>query len=260
MFLCISLIISAKTSFGQTITGSVSNTADFLSGAKVQNLHFKAVTFSDIKGTFKLNASQGDTLVLSYIGYRNDTLIVGNEQFIKVILQPANNVLREVLIRGNRLTPLQQYQKNQEEFKQIYRIGDKSHMVSIGLGIGLNIDALYSALSKEGKDARRMQKTLTTDYQNSLVDSRFTKELVSSITGYQKQRLDDFMMENRPSFAFIQNSSDYELIQYIQRKAVGISSKADNPIVPKSSEHGFKLKFNQRCISTNTHIPDHYIP
>jgi hypothetical protein len=87
----------------------------------------------------------------------------------------------------------------------------------LSAGIALNIDKLYNAVSKEGKDARRLQKNLTTDYKNSVVDKRFNP-LAAQITGYKDQKLKDFIMDNRPSYEMVARSSDYDLVQYIKQK------------------------------------------
>ena len=86
------------------------------------------------------------------------------------------------------------------------------------LGAGVVVDKVWSAVSKEGKDARRMQRRLVTDYKSNVINRRFTKTLVGRITGYKGNKLDDFIVKYRPTFEMIQKATDYDLIRYIKKK------------------------------------------
>lgn len=248
---------SNRTLLAQSISGSVSNNFAPLSGATIRNITLNKLVVSDAKGNFKIRADRGDTLVTSYISYLTDTLILHDQIFLQISLYPSNNVLREVMISSGRLSPLEKFKKNQADYRQIYRIGDNTHLFfgSGGLGnagVGLNIDALYSALSKEGKDARRLQRVLINDYHSDVVNERFTTELVARVTGYQGKQLEDFMISNKPDYQFMQTATDYELIEYIRRRVSGITSPADKPAMAKSSGHGLKIKFKMPDIQPNT--------
>lgn len=134
-------------------------------------------------------------------------------------------MLKEVVINGTAISPASAYEANKKEYKDIYWKGDKSHMVALGpgisgvagLGVSVDIDKLYSAGSKQGKDARRLEHRLTKDYKNSIVDKRFNP-LAVRITGYKGKRLSDFIQDNRPSYEMIINASDYDIVQYIKKK------------------------------------------
>jgi len=218
------------------------------------------MSVSDIRGQFNIKAAIGDILVTNYVGYKSDTVKINNQTFITIKLKQEALTLGEVIINGNRLTPLQRYLKNQIEYKEIYRIGNDKDIFFAGggfnnAGIGLNIDALYSAFSKEGKYARRMQATLTNDYHTDVVDSRFTKELVSKVTGYQGKQLEDFIVSNKPSYEFVVDASDYDIIQYIERRMKGIMMKSDDPPPVKEKSPGIKFKLGIPVSNTYDH-PD----
>lgn len=254
-FLSVLFFLCAHFSFGQVISGSVTDNFIPLNGAIVKNISTKKVTISDVKGNFKINAVKGDTLTISLFFYKADTLVVNGQAFLAITLQPLTHLLSEVLINSNRLSPLAQLKKNQEDYKQIYRIGNNSRVFSVSgdyrhMGVGLNIDALYSNFSKEGKAARRLQQVFVNQYHNDMVDNRFTKNLVSRITGYQGGELEDFMADNRPSYAFIESATDYDLIQFIQRRIHGVVLQTDKPAAKKKSEQGFKIIYKMPQIKT----------
>lgn len=249
LILCTAMIcLGVERAVAQGMSGSVSNNNSPLSGAIIRNTETNNIAISDLDGKFQITAFKGDTLVTSFVGYKSDTLILQNQTSLSVYLQPAIQSLTEVVIKGNRLDPLVIFRKNQQDYNQIYRIGDNSRLFNVGgglgrVGVGISIDALYSTFSKEGKDARRLQRVLLNDYHNSVVDNRFTKSLVSKVTGYKGQQLEDFMMDNRPSYEFVQAATEYDIIAYIKRKVGGIVLQSDNPSATKIEDKGFKIKF-----------------
>lgn len=247
---------SAQTTGGMV----VGDNSVILSGASVRNYRTKESAIAGTTGAFNIRVVKGDTLITSCIGYRPDTLTVANQQqYLIIALKQSYYVLNGVEIRGKYISPLDRYLKNQEDYKQIYRIGDKSHMFYVGVGFGVNIDALYSALSMEGKNARRLQRTIVNDYHNSSVDSRFTKALVAQVTGYQGQKLDNFIMDNRPSFEFIEKASDYELTEYIRHKMLGVVIASDSP-APVGKDHKLHIKFvpRSRPVTAQGYFPQRY--
>lgn len=254
-FLSVLFFLCAHVSFGQTISGSVTDNFTPLNGAIVKNISGKKAAISDGNGNFKITAGKGDTLTISFISYKTDTLMLKDQTFLAITLQPLTQLLSEVLINSNRLSPLAQFNKNQDDYKQIYRIGNNRRLISASgdyrhLGVGLNIDALYSTFSKEGRDARRLQRVFVNHYHNDIVDSRFNKTLVSRITGYKGKQLEDFMADNRPSYSFIESATDYDLIQFIQRCIHGVVLQADNPAAKKTNKEGFKIIYKMPKMKT----------
>lgn len=201
------------TGQNMTIAGLVTFNAMRQSGVVVKNINRHVQSISNDRGEFAILAQAGDTLISSEETYIKDTLQVTDQPFF--IIQLKNNplMLKGVLVKGSPITAEEAYAKNKKDYKEIYRIGDKSNIIGPD-----NIDKIWSALSKEGNDARKLQRTLTTDYKSNLVNRRFTKKLVASITGYKDTTLDNFMIKYRPTFKMIQKATDYDLIRYIKKK------------------------------------------
>lgn len=208
----------------QQVSGLVVDGNARLSGAMISNCRTGLITRSNVQGFFIIRARKGDTLITQLLNYRNDTLLITNQENGLIRLKPASHMLKQVSIRDSVKNSEVMYEQNKKEYKDIYRRGDMSHIFGIGPGIGIpmlffgvNIDKLYNALSKQGHDARRLQLTLTGDYQNSVVNQRFNR-LVARLTGYQGERLNDFIMKYRPTYAYVIKASDYDLAQYIKLK------------------------------------------
>jgi hypothetical protein len=227
--LSVILLLGALNARAQTqkVGGLVTGNNERLSGVIIKNLSTHDEAISNERGTFSIKVAMGDTLLTSRVFYKTDTSVYNKQDYLIIQLKQPIRVLQEVVVKDTLSDPLKIYNQNRKDYKDIYWKGDDSHIFSVPLvlgpelGINLNIDKLYSALSKQGKDARRLQHTLTSDYRNSVVDQRFNKTLVSRITGYKGDKLDDFIAKYRPSYAFIVKASTYDIIQYIKLKQAG---------------------------------------
>jgi outer membrane receptor for ferrienterochelin and colicins len=112
-FLLISFSISA-----QRITGSVneqdaaSRTLKPITGANVYWAGSTHATATDTSGRFSIpRVSQTNLLVISFVGFTNDTVKIGQESELEVVLR-NDQALQEVVVRGNanaidRLSPHQ---------------------------------------------------------------------------------------------------------------------------------------------------------
>lgn len=172
--------------------------------------------FNNLKGEFHLTASKGDVLIAATEGYFPDTISFKGEETLILYLKRSSVMLRQVSIIA-RKSPSESLKQNKEDYNSAYRNGDPGSLFTVGdSGAGLSIDALYSLISRKGKNARYLQEIIERDYQNNIIDYRFTPELVSSTTGLKGEQLDDFMTQYRPSYYFILGSNDYNLALYIR--------------------------------------------
>jgi len=173
-------------------------------------------TFNNLKGEFNLKVSPGDVLIAATEGYYPDTMTVKSENTILLYLKRSSIMLREVSIVA-RKSPQEILDQKKEDYDRAYRDGDPGPLLSVGnSGAGLSIDALYSLISRKGKNARYLQEIIERDYQDDIIDYRFTPELVSANTGLKGEPLEDFMMQYRPSYYFVLSTNDYSLALYIR--------------------------------------------
>ncbi|WP_435355461.1 TonB-dependent receptor domain-containing protein [Emticicia sp. SJ17W-69] len=79
-------------------------------GATINWLGTKVATTSDVEGKFSIARSKSIKLVVSFIGYKADTLIINNETDLKIYLT-SENQLQEVVVRStstaiDRMSPI----------------------------------------------------------------------------------------------------------------------------------------------------------
>lgn len=187
--------------------------------------------YNTTKGEFKTTARSGDVLVAALQGYGVDTIRIKTENTLLFYLRRNSIQLQEVVVRDSLKTPAEQLKQAQEEYNTIYSKGAVKDVVSIGggnsgVGVGLSINALYNLLSKEGRNARMLQKIIERDYRDAMIDYRFTRTLLNSVTGLSGSKLTDFKQQYKPGYYFILEANDYQLIQYIQKS---YKSYLENP-------------------------------
>jgi len=187
--------------------------------------------YNTTKGEFKTLARTGDVLVAALQGYGVDTISIKSESTLLFYLRRNSIQLQEVVVRDSLKTPSEALKQAQEEYNTIYSKGAVKDVFTTGGsngggGAGLSINALYNLLSKEGKNARMLQKIIERDYRDAMIEYRFTKNLVNNITGLSGTKLTDFKQQYKPGYYFILKANDYELIQYIQQS---YQSYLENP-------------------------------
>ncbi len=187
--------------------------------------------YNTTKGEFKTTARSGDVLVAALQGYGVDTISIKSESTLLFYLRRNSIQLQEVVVRDSLKTPAEQLKKAQEEYNTIYSKGAVKDVFTTGGsngggGAGLSINALYNLLSKEGKNARMLQKIIERDYRDAMIDYRFTRTLLNNVTGLSGAQLTDFKQQYKPGYYFILEANDYELIKYIQKSYL---SYLENP-------------------------------
>ncbi|MFI2741217.1 SusC/RagA family TonB-linked outer membrane protein [Zhouia sp. PK063] len=99
-FLTLFLALTVQLIFAQakTITGKVSDENNLpLPGASVAIKGTTTGTTTDFDGNFSIEAQVGQTLIFSYVGYAQQSVVVSNENTINLSLKPDNQ-LEEVVV------------------------------------------------------------------------------------------------------------------------------------------------------------------
>jgi len=204
----------------------------------VYNTGNDAGTYNNLRGEFEILAGPGDVLIAATKGYHPDTVVVGNKDIVLFNMERSSIWIDEVSVIARR-SPEEQLLENKREFGTAYSKGNAGSIFSVGpTGSGLSIDALYTLISREGKNARRLQEIIERDYRESVIDYRFTPELVSRITGLTGQKLTDFMRVYRPTYYFVLSANDYNLAFYIRASYARYKQNPNIPPLPPLTSSG----------------------
>lgn len=174
--------------------------------------------YNNTKGEFLTNVKVGDTLFAALSGYAMDTVVYKGQSALVFQLKSLSIKLKEVQILGKKPTPQEQYAKNLQEYKYAIQRGSTKDPFSLGpSGAGLSIDVIYNLLSRQGRNARRLQAILERDYHEAIIDHRFRADYVKAVIGVNDDtELNDFMVQYRPTYQFVLTASDYSFVQFVK--------------------------------------------
>ncbi|HTN20639.1 MAG TPA: hypothetical protein VL125_09195 [Pelobium sp.] len=194
------------------------DTKQRLSRVNITNMRTNQTIYNNSKGEFSIAVQTGDVLVSKLSNYKTDTLRITNQNALVIYLQRLAIPLPEVLFKDSVLLAKAKYEEAKKAFNQAVRLGNDKDILNISNGnVGLGIDALWSAFSKEGKNARRLMEIMERDYQNNMIDQIFNKDLVSRVTGLKGDKLLLFMLNFRPSYNFVMQANEYTLVSFIKQ-------------------------------------------
>lgn len=192
-----------------------------LPGVSVQRLHSSDGLQSDEHGRYYLHANAGDSIRFSFIGYTAKILVVpsGQDFFTEDVSLFAKNLsLPEVTVLGQknyRIDSVENRVSNQELFDYQQRsVGSKlAASILEPLGIHQKYNRAHNLNTKS-----RFQDMLVRSEQDKYIDRRYTKDLVTSLTGLRGISLGQFMKYYRPSYQFTIGSNEYDFMEEINRQ------------------------------------------
>lgn len=190
-----------------------------LEGVSVVNKNSQTGELTDRSGYFSLDAKPGDSIEIKLLGYLPQTFampfggkIINQNIFLTIKKFQLKSV--EIMARPDfRRDSLQ----NREENASIFNY-KKPNFASAALNTVFHPLSGLNNLLNAGKRKRLIdfQDKLETQEQDRYIDSRYTRQLVSSLSGLHGKELETFMKLYRPSFEYIQAASDYDLFSKIK--------------------------------------------
>lgn len=173
--------------------------------------------YNNSKGEFFTTAAPGDILVAALQGYAVDTTSVTTSNTLIFYLKRTSIYLKEVIVRDTVKSPKDKLLENKTLYKDAYIRGNTDDMLHLGPGgVGLSITSIYNLLSRQGRNARHLQQIIEQDYKDAIIDYRFSKILVNSVTGLKGEPLKDFIQNFRPSYNFVLEANEYDLVSYVK--------------------------------------------
>lgn len=173
--------------------------------------------YNNTKGEFIANVKTGDTLFAALAGHAMDTVVYRGQSAIIFQLRSLGIRLKEVSIYGKAKTPQELYKSKLQEYKHKLDQGSSKDFLNLGQrGVGIGIDAIYNLLSRDGKNARHLQKILEKDYKEQVIDFRYRPDYVRSLVDIKPENVQDFMAQYRPTYQFVLSASEYAFIQFIK--------------------------------------------
>ena len=190
------------------------STPDRISQAVVTDLKTQTVMMSDELGGFGIKTSIGDTLEITKTGYTPQRIAITNNDDLVVYMQPVVE-LNQVTIKS---------QSKQQELSEVMKEYKSQGIFNDGKSlpfwqfVNSPITAFYNLFGKAPAQARRFAEYAKNEQEANVVDRKYTKELVKSVTKMTSDdEVDKFMVAYRPSHQDLKEWNDYQLIQFIKK-------------------------------------------
>jgi hypothetical protein len=178
-------------------------------------------TITDSMGHYTLFVRETDSLWFSYLNkstpkYAVATII--NKELFDIALHVPVTELKEVKIlpRNYKTDSLQ----NRLDYAKAFDFKKPGFSISApagGFGVGFDLNELIGMFQfRKNRRMLAFQQRLIREEQDKYIDHRFTRSLVRKITNLINQDLDEYMIRFRPSYEFLEVSTDYELAEYIK--------------------------------------------
>lgn len=182
-----------------------------LSGASVINIQSQRTALTDATGSFNLSAVYNDQIAVTMPGYKSITRRVpflrqGAE--LRIELYKLNYELEEFVFRP-KYTP---YQLDSMERRAVYKRALSRHKSSVASPVSW----VAEKFSKNSKRIFRFQQNYNQWEDQKFIDTRYTPELVSQMTGLQGDTLAFFMNAYPLPYDFARAASDLEIKIWIR--------------------------------------------
>ncbi|WP_441574927.1 hypothetical protein [Chitinophaga sp. RAB17] len=176
---------------------------------------------SDSAGHYSIVLPLTDSISFSYQGKATMKFAVkeiNNNRPYDISLHVDTHVLPTVVVSTMRLGDyLSDSLKNREEYRKVFDYSPEylSGGGTSGMGVGINLDALFSM--KKIKRMENFRRFMEREEREKYIDHRFNKELVKKITGLTSPALEVFMKEYRPTYEMLLSfENEYQYYQFIQ--------------------------------------------
>jgi hypothetical protein len=200
-----------------------------LNNVLIKNLNSGAVAYSDTSGNLSVTVSYGDSLSCSIMGYESHTMhILSEEPEQHFLLKLSRKILTidTVVVRSrtkyqeDSLANREIFGKKVDEKPARFKRAKKDPLYG-GSGSGiLNFDAPISSLiqkrTKKYKRLKAFQDRYKNDEKQLYADSRYTPELITTLTGLTNDSLSLFIKTFPIAYDFVRTATDLELKMWIR--------------------------------------------
>ncbi len=176
-------------------------------------------TATDERGAFVLPTKNGDVISFSYIGYHTIQRLAATDSVLTVSMFPLSVSLQEYILHPD-YTP---YQKDSAEMATRYSTELNKKPIKIGFnsanggGFSGLIGAPVQKMSKSYKLNKKFQENYKKDQEQKYIDTRYTPELTTALTGYAGDSLAIFMNTYPMEYKFARSATDLEIKMWIRQ-------------------------------------------
>jgi hypothetical protein len=201
---------SAQFKLTGKVYGSGEN-KELLSKVAIINKTANDMSYTDDDGFYSIIIRKGDTLEFSRLGYFSYTYFVGNVSGTtnrNITLSEKKNIIEPITVSA-----LTKYQRDSIARTKLY---DKAISYEQTSTIMSPVTSLYQQFSKKYKDLRKFQEQYADMEKQKFIDTKYSYELVNSITKLEGDAAAYFMNTYPMEYNFARTSSMFEIKSWIK--------------------------------------------
>ena len=217
------------------LKGRIKNdsTDEYMSNVHVLNLNSVEGVISDSKGNFEIAVKSRDTLYFSYLGFKPLKVPVSNDMIRLGVpifrLTQLSFALEEVIVRPYSLTGFLDIDVKKVPLNPAgrftipglpqsgYEAGNRNKSsISKAIGSLFNpADFLYNLFGKNPKQMKKLKKMREDDEIKNLLATKFDREVLVQLIGFNRVNLDEILRNCNYSNAFIREANDLQILEAI---------------------------------------------
>lgn len=213
-FLFIYFLLIYSTTHAQTISGIVTEaqTGKSLYPVSVINVSTQQTVYTNQFGAFTISADEGQQLVFSMVGYKEQRKYITAELIkngIKVALPILSYELNEFILRP-KYTPYQlDSLRRRSTYKRTLAWQRTNSVMS-------PVSFIADRISKKSRSRLEFQRNFIKWEGEKFIDTRYTPELVSKLTGLTGDSLGHFMNAYPMEYDYARNATELELNMWVR--------------------------------------------
>lgn len=183
-----------------------------LESVSVENMTTHQGAYSSQGGYFELEVNEGDNIYLTYVGYKPKSIHIKAEDALKLreitmALKPIQ--LKDVTIyRGPT-----EYQKDSMQRASLYKSAFEYEQQK---SVMTPVTSIYQKFSKKYKNLRKFQEQIIDIEKQKFIDTRYTPELVQSLTKLPEDSVAHFMNLYPMEIEYARAASELEIKMWIK--------------------------------------------
>jgi TonB-linked SusC/RagA family outer membrane protein len=269
ILLIVMIIFTSQLSFAQvkTLKGTVTDASGMpIPSANVQVQGESKGTTTDFDGSFAIQVSLGKTLVVSYLGYETKSVVVGNEDSIKIILNSgATTALTEVVVTSLGIKKTRKsltYAAQELKGEELTRVKDANIINTIaGKIAGVAVTRSSGGTGGSTKVVIRGNSSVSNNQPLYVIDGI---PLYNGTAGQPNNAFGDTAGGNRDGGDVVSliNPDDYEGMTVLKGAAASVlyGSQGANGVVLLSSKKAKQGKAQLKASSVSTFESAAYLP
>lgn len=200
--------------------------------AHVINRNTEKAVITKEDGSFCIQVSRMDTVMIKTLRYLTDTIIMHDSLLASTEKYIAELTERSYPISEVRIYPYRSYEEFKRAFKNhdpdpvglnpkkeesVPMLEDDDYLKSPGFILNSPISFLYYQFSDKEKDKRNARKLYEEEKNNRIIEKKYNRDIIKQMTDLKSEKeITEFILFCQFDQSFVIHATEYEILSQIQ--------------------------------------------